>query len=127
LWRLSYPAGRGFGTEFFIAGPTPRRGGFLLPAIIEDVEISFDPRKNERNLRERSLGFDEAVNFDFLSASYLSEVRRGENRLVAIGYLGRRLHVLCFVPTPAGIRVISFRKANAREARRYAKPKTIDR
>ena len=89
------------------------------------MEISFDPRKNERNLRERSLGFDEAVNFDFLSATYLSEVRKGENRLVAIGYLGRRLHVLCFVPT--GIRVISFRKANVREARRYAKPKTIDR
>jgi uncharacterized protein len=90
------------------------------------VEISFDPRKHERNLRERKLGFDEAAKFDFLSATYLSEVRKGENRLVAISYLGNRLHVLRFIPTRIGIRVISFRKPNEREARRYGKPKTVD-
>jgi uncharacterized DUF497 family protein len=48
------------------------------------VEITYDPRKSERNLRERGLGFDEAVGFDFGSASYFSEVRKGENRLVAV-------------------------------------------
>jgi uncharacterized DUF497 family protein len=53
-------------------------------------------------------------------------VRHGENRIVAVGYLHRRLHILCFLPTAGGIRVISFRKANDREARKYGKPKTID-
>jgi uncharacterized protein len=90
------------------------------------MEISFDPRKHERNLRERNLGFDAAARFSFLSASYFGEVRNGESRLVGIGYLGKRLHVFCFIPTPSGIRVISFRRAKDREARKYGKPKTID-
>jgi hypothetical protein len=33
---------------------------------------------------------------------------------------------LCFVATTEGIRVISFRKANAREVRKHGKAKTID-
>jgi uncharacterized DUF497 family protein len=43
----------------------------------------------------------------------------GETRIVAIGYLENRLHVLCFVETEKGIRVISFRKANSREVKHY--------
>jgi hypothetical protein len=38
---------------------------------------------------------------------------------VATGFLGTRLHVVCFKRFDGGIRVISFRKANKREARRY--------
>ena len=95
-------------------------------AKIIDVEITYDPRKSERNQRERNLGFEQAAEFDFASASYFHELRNGEHRLVGVGYLGIRLHILCFLPTPGGIRVISFRKANDREARKYGKPKTID-
>ncbi|WP_345785527.1 BrnT family toxin [Diaphorobacter limosus] len=36
---------------------------------------------------------------------------------MAVGFLDKRLHVLCFTPRAGGIRVIRFRKANAREAR----------
>jgi hypothetical protein len=43
-----------------------------------------------------------------------------------LGMLRDRLHVLCFVETDDGIRVISFRKANAREVRRYEKTQIID-
>lgn len=50
-----------------------------------------------------------------------------ESRFVAVGYLDDRLHVLCFAPVENGIKVISFRKANAREAKRYGKTVTIDR
>ena len=49
-----------------------------------------------------------------------------EIRYIAVGYLERRLHILCFTETPTGIRVISFRKANAREAKKYEKSKIID-
>ena len=91
------------------------------------MEITFDPAKNERNLRERNLGFPEAVEFDFASANYEREERNGEFRIVAVGYLRGRLHILCFIPQHSGIRVISFRKANDREARKHGKPKTIDR
>ena len=90
------------------------------------MEITFDSRKNERNLRERNLGFEQAAEFNFNSASYYNEVRHGEHRVIAVGYLNNRLHVLCFLPKDRGIRVISFRKANDREARKYGKPKTFD-
>lgn len=43
----------------------------------------------------------------------------GENRYIAAGFLAGRLHILVFTPTADGIRVISFRKANRRELRRY--------
>lgn len=91
------------------------------------MEIEFDPAKNERNIRERGLSFERAADFDFETAGIYTEQRHGELRRVAIGYLDERLHILCYVPTAHGIRVISFRKANGREARKYGKSKTVDR
>ena len=45
---------------------------------------------------------------------------------MAVGFMGERLHVLCFTPVAGGIRVISFRKANAREVRNYEQTRTPD-
>jgi hypothetical protein len=90
------------------------------------VRITYDAAKNERNLRERGLSFERAAEFDFDTATIWDEERKGEIRRVAAGYLDRRLHILCFKPRAEGIRVISFRKANDREAEKYGKPKTID-
>lgn len=91
------------------------------------VEITFDPKKNERNIHERGLPFDLAAEFDFEGAVTHVEQRGRENRIVSVGYLGNRLHVLCYLETEFGIRVISFRKANLREANKYGIPKTLDR
>ena len=90
------------------------------------MHISFDPAKNERNIRKRGLSFESATEFDFESALYAVDERQdyAETRYIAIGMLGVRLHVLCFAESVEGIRVISFRKANAREVKRYAKAKT---
>ena len=78
------------------------------------MKIEFDHAKSERNIRERGLGFEMAADFDFETATYLTDDRReyGEIRQIAIGYLCGRLHFLCFVQIPEGIRVVSFRKAN---------------
>jgi uncharacterized DUF497 family protein len=90
--------------------------------------IDFDPVKNAKNIRERGLSFERAAEFDFLSATYLLDDRQdyGELRQIAIGYLDGRLHFLCFVQIPDGIRVVSFRKANSREARKYDRPITLN-
>jgi uncharacterized protein len=88
--------------------------------------ISYDPAKNERNIRERRLSFERAADFDFSTAVFNTEVRKGEIRRIAAGYLDGRLHLLCYIPKPDGIRVISFRKTNKREAKRYGKPQTIN-
>lgn len=92
------------------------------------MKIDFDPSKNIKNLLERNLSFERVAEFDFLSATFLIDERQdyGEQRQIAIGYLDGRLHFLCFVQIPDGIRVVSFRKANSREARKYDKPITVN-
>jgi uncharacterized DUF497 family protein len=89
------------------------------------VLIDFDPRKNERNIRERQLSFEAASRFVFDQALIYVDSRHdyGEVRYVAIGPLDTRIHVMCFTETNNGIRVISLRKANDREVARYAKHK----
>lgn len=92
------------------------------------MRINFDPTKNARNIRERNLQFESAAEFDFENALVQIDARQeyGETRYVALGNLRGRSHVLCFTETPDGIRVISFRKANDREVRSYAKVQTTD-
>jgi uncharacterized protein len=92
------------------------------------MEIDFDPIKNEKNIRERGLSFERAAEVDFNTALVFLDTRKtyGETRSIALCYLDQRSHVLCFTETETGIRVISFRKANEREAKRYGKAKTLD-
>ena len=92
------------------------------------MRITFDPSKNERNIRLRGLSFERAADFSFDTALYTVDERKdySEVRTVAIGLLGSRIHVLCFADVPGGIRVISFRKANAREVKRYAQSRAAD-
>ena len=92
------------------------------------MHISFDQAKNDWNIRVRGLSFLAVTDFDFENALYIVDDRRdyGELRYVALGMLHGRLHVLCFVETGEGIRVISFRKANAREVKRYEETQIID-
>ena len=87
------------------------------------MKVEFDPKKSEKNKDERKLAFDRAVDFDWETAFYFEDVRDlyQERRFIAIGYLEERLHVLCFTPIDKGVRVISFRKANSREIKRYEK------
>lgn len=85
------------------------------------MEITYDPAKNARNVQERGLSFDRAIDFDFHTALYRVDDRReyGETRIRAMGTLDGRLHALVFVEQATGIRVISFLKANRREIKRY--------
>ena len=85
------------------------------------VDIAYDPLKNAKNIRERKLPFHGAGDLDWDSTHIRLDDRHdyGEPRWVALGLLDGRLHVLVFSETEAGIRVISFRKANARERSAY--------
>ena len=92
------------------------------------MEISFDPAKSERNGIERGLPFDLAAEFDFEKALVDEDDRRdyGETRYLAFGRIGDRLHALCFTRVGRGNRVISLRKANKREMRRYEEARAAD-
>jgi uncharacterized DUF497 family protein len=92
------------------------------------MKIEFDPAKSEKNARERGLPFWFVSEFGWESAAYSEDTRfrYPETRFTASGFIAGRLHVVCFTPVPGGIRVISFRKANDREVRRYEKEKASD-
>jgi len=89
------------------------------------VEITFDPAKNERNLRLRGISFERVADFDFDSATFDEDKRKdyGEIRTLALGYIGSILHALVFTLRGSAIRVISLRRANRKERDRYAKAK----
>lgn len=92
------------------------------------MKITYDNNKNQRNLCKHRIALDRAAEFDYDTARYLVDDRKeyGETRWIAVGYLDRRLHILCFIEAEDGIRAISFRKANNREVKKYGKPKTLD-
>jgi uncharacterized protein len=87
------------------------------------VKISYDPAKNAANVAAGRPSFDEVARFDFETAAFAVDDRRnyGETRYRGLGLLDGRLYALVFVETETGIRVISFRKANNREVKRYEK------
>ena len=85
------------------------------------MPISFDPRKNERNIAERGLSFELVEEFEWDSALVVEDVRRdyGERRFQALGMITGRLFALVFTPRAGRVHVISLRKANRREIRLY--------
>jgi uncharacterized protein len=88
------------------------------------LKIVFDPEKNKLNqLKHEDLSLADAANLEWDSAAYIQDQRRdyGESRIVAFAYLADRLCVVVFVDRGDERRIISLRKANYREVKRYAK------
>jgi len=92
------------------------------------MKLDYDAAKNARNIAERQLSFEQVRGFDFDLAVITQDVRKNypEARYVALGMLDARVHVLCFTPIEGGVRVISFRKANPREVKRYENARSPD-
>lgn len=86
------------------------------------MEITFDPTKDESNQRKHGVSLGLAVDFEWEDALAGPDDRRdyGESRMVAIGYIGLRLYVVVYVDRNGTRRIISLRKANSREEKRYA-------
>ena len=90
---------------------------------INIMETTYDVAKNASNIELRGLDFDLVASFDFRTAIFWIDTRKAypEVRISALGLLAGRVHALVFSETTNGIRVISFRKANKREVKRYEK------
>ena len=89
------------------------------------MDISFDPAKNAKNIAERGLSFELVANLEWETALAEEDNRRdyGERRVRVLGLLGKRLHVAVITMRGTTVQVISFRKANEREVRRYGQQK----
>jgi uncharacterized DUF497 family protein len=85
------------------------------------VEISFDDAKSERNIATRGISFEQAAAFEWDTALIVEDSRQnyGERRFQALGLIDARLHMLVFTPRGTQVHVISLRKANSREVKRY--------
>ena len=85
------------------------------------MRITFDPAKREATLRQRGLDFAEATEVFGDARAELPDLRFDypEPRTVSFGYLRNRLVAVVRTPVEDGRRVISMRKANDREQRRY--------
>ncbi len=81
----------------------------------------WDRGKNAENSAKHGVDFARAEDFEWDTALTFSDVRRhyGEPRNVSFGFVGSRLHALVWTPRGNIVRVISMRKANRKEIKRY--------
>ena len=90
------------------------------------MNVTFDQAKDAANLAKHGVSLTEAAGFEWGTAVVWPDTRQdyGEARMVALGYIGLRIMVLVFVDRPpeqpTERRIISLRKANSREVKRYA-------
>ena len=83
----------------------------------------WDEAKRIANVSRHGIDFPVITRFDWESALIWQDVRReyGEPRFIAIGRIGVRLHVAVYTPRENQVRIISLRKANQKESKRYEK------
>ena len=86
------------------------------------MDITYDTTKNAINTEKHGVSLAAAADFEWDDALAWSDERMnyGENRQCAIGYIGNRLFYIVYVDRENVRRIISLRKANAREVKRYA-------
>jgi uncharacterized DUF497 family protein len=87
------------------------------------VELERDERKRRDTLDRRFLDFADVEAFDYDTVVSAPDRRRdyGEQRFNAYGYLRGVLCTYCFTWRNGRMRIISMRKANDRERRKYQK------
>lgn len=86
------------------------------------MRTTFDSAKDAANLAKHGVSLALAADMEWDSAMVWPDARRvyGEPRQCGIGYIGVRLFFVAFVDRADGRRIISLRKANAREVKHYA-------
>lgn len=85
------------------------------------MQIEYDPLKREETLALRGLDMADAA-LVLAGQSVTMEDRRfdyGEQRFLTVGFLRQRMVIVAWTQRGAVCRVISMRKANAREIARF--------
>lgn len=86
------------------------------------VRITFDPAKDAANIEKHgvSLALAERLEWDWLIAAPDARQDYGEARMVGYAPIGVRVYCVVFTERGRVRRIISLRKANTREVKRYA-------
>jgi uncharacterized DUF497 family protein len=86
------------------------------------MEIAFDTNKDAANLEKHGISLAAGATIEWEDALTWADERNnyGEARMCAIAYIGNRLYYVAYVDRAEVRRIISLRKANSREEKRYA-------
>ena len=86
------------------------------------MHYGLDPTKNESNLDKHGLSLAEVDGFEWETAVIREDTRKQytEQRFEAIGLISERVYVMVYCLRKDVVRIISLRKANPREVKRYA-------
>ena len=89
------------------------------------MSFTYDSTKDRRNIAKHGMSLGDAINFDIQGALTRIDHRidYGETRYESMNYLNNRLYILIWTVRDGNIRVISLRKANKRERKRYEEKK----
>lgn len=87
------------------------------------MEITFDPGKDKLNRGKHGISLSRAEDFEWDTAVSWPDQRfdYDELRMCAVGLIGVRLYFLVYKERDDALRIISLRKANAREEQRYVR------
>ena len=85
------------------------------------MQYEWDEAKAAANIRNHGVAFTAIEDFDWSTAFVLPDERfdYNEDRWLAIGMIGSRLHAVSFTIRGDRIRIISLRRAEPREKRLY--------
>lgn len=86
------------------------------------MRVTWTPAKRELTVADRGVDFESAREvFAGVTADF-EDTRRdyGETRMVTVGHLEGRMMIVVWTPRGDARHVISMRKANGREQRRFA-------
>jgi uncharacterized DUF497 family protein len=85
------------------------------------MRVTYDRGKDLINQRKHGVSLAEAANIEWDTAIAVLDQRAdyGEERFRALGAIENRLFCVVYVDRDDGRRIISLRKANARETRSY--------
>ena len=79
----------------------------------------WDEEKRRINRRKHGIDFSAIEGFGWSTSITRLDSRHQEQRFIARGRIGTRLHVVVFTRRGEDIRIISLRKANSREVTDY--------
>jgi uncharacterized DUF497 family protein len=87
------------------------------------MKIEFDEAKNAANIKKHGFSLDAFELLDFDTALFVADDRKeySEERILVFGLLNGRLCTAVFTVRKGVYRVISLRKSNEKERKRYEK------
>ena len=83
------------------------------------MNYEWDEQKRATNITKHGVDFVEIENFDWATALTILDTRFEESRYAALGLIENRLYAVAYTVREKSTRLISMRKANRREIKKY--------